>query len=194
MGAKRMVKIASHLVPETQTALDKLLVDLHPTYTPVCAWGDDVTVQWGNGIIPATPFFEAFPPGTFIRGEGETIEAAERSAFKQYEREKSCTHFFGRYHSRRGTYTNGGAFCHFCGRFESRYFPPIVELGAHRKPLKRREDDYLTSIATDEELTAHMDEKYPEKKAERERYQKLLRIRKKLYGVDPESSRFGMFG
>lgn len=189
-----MVKIASHLVPETQTALDKALNVLYPPYTPVCAWGDDVTVQWGHGVAPAVPFFEAFPPGTFIRGEGDTIEAAERSAFRQYERQKGCKHFFGRYHSRRGTYTNGGAHCHLCGRFEGSYFPPIVQFGTHRKPLKRWEDRFLKSLEEDEEMNAHMDRTYPDHKAERERSRKLLRIRKNLYGVDAESSRFGLFG
>lgn len=177
-----MVKIAAHLVPETQTALDKAMGYAVP-YVPVCAWGDDVFVQWGNGIIPATPFFEAFPPNTFIRGEGDTIEDAERKAFAQYEREKSCDHFFGRHHPRRGTYTNGGAFCHFCGRFESSYFKPVVEFGQYRKPLTHWENDFLDSLENDEEMNAHMDIKYPDRRRDRERSKRLLRIRKNLFGL-----------
>lgn len=177
-----MVKIAPHLVPETQTALDKALACNAP-YTPVCDWGEDVTVQWGNGIIPATPFFEAFPPGTFIRGEGDTIEAAERAAFRQYERQRGCKHFFGRYHSRKGTYTNGGAHCHLCGRFEASYFPPIFKLGQHRKPLKFWEKNWLEDDV-EEEIADRLEAQNPGWKKRVAKQKKMLAIRMKLYGIE----------
>lgn len=191
------MRIAPHLVPETQTALDKALSSgsrLYPQYVPVCGWPEDCLVQWGNGIVPANPFFEAFPRGTFIRGDGETIEEAERKAFAQYEREIACKHFFGRHHPRRGTYTNGGAFCHRCGRFEGSHFQPVFQFGEHRKPLKLWEAAWLNELETDHEMNAHMDAKYPEQKQRRIKSAKLMRIRKKLFGVDENSSRSSFLG
>lgn len=100
-------------------------------YQPVCAWPEDCTVQWGNeGVVIGetcsytTAFFEAFPasPVTFIRGEGKTVEAAERSAFAQFERHRACaSHDF-----ERRRYTNGAGFCRHCGLFSSKAFPPLT--------------------------------------------------------------------
>lgn len=72
-------------------------------HKPVCAWPENCYVQWGDsGIVftggkgisedinilssYVTAFFEAFPrdPDTFIRGEGTTIEEAERKAFAKF--------------------------------------------------------------------------------------------------------------
>jgi hypothetical protein len=69
-----------------------------------------------------TAFFEAFPkePQTFIRGEGESVEEAEKSAWEQYQKFKNCLeHEF----ERRG-YDNGGGICKHCGMFKSDAFPP----------------------------------------------------------------------
>jgi hypothetical protein len=164
------------------------------TYTPVCAWPDDCMVQWGNGIIPATPFFEAFPPGTFIRGEGETIEAAERKAFAQYTKEFGCDHVWGRQSNRRGMYLNGSGWCRKCDAFRGSMFPEVVLLGHWRKPLRRWEQDHMLSVETnDDGMNEWMDAKYPERIAERKRDARLLRIRFNLFGVDENSSRIGLF-
>lgn len=68
-----------------------------------------------------TAFFEAFPenPDTFIRGEGKTIEEAEGSAWKKFERIAKCA---GHEYERRG-YANGAGFCKHCGLFVSHCFP-----------------------------------------------------------------------
>lgn len=122
------------------------------TWRPQLAWPDDCTVQWGGrGVVLSregsyrTAFFEAFPQdgsGGFIRGEGETLEAAEVSAYARWKRQMQCFSGGGHRWSRNRRfkngqtrlYINGGAFCLRCGAFET-VLPPIVELGDWRKPL-----------------------------------------------------------
>lgn len=69
-----------------------------------------------------TAFFEAFPnnPSTFIRGEGKTIEDAEASAWKQFQKFSACK---GHEYEKRG-YKNGAGFCKNCGMFKSKVFEP----------------------------------------------------------------------
>jgi hypothetical protein len=64
-----------------------------------------------------TAFFEAFPrePQTFIRGEGKTIEEAERDAWNQWQKILSC---LGHEFEAHG-YTNGATVCKHCGLFNS---------------------------------------------------------------------------
>lgn len=125
-------------------------------WRPRLAWPDDCTVQWGGrGIVFShegsyrTAFFEAFPKDgscDFIRGEGETLEAAEVSAYAGWKRQIQCFSSGGRRWTRtrrvRGgetrTYTNGGAFCLCCGAFE-KALKPIVTPGGWRKPLELAE-------------------------------------------------------
>lgn len=188
------MRIAPHHIAGTPENALSAALGTDEDYTPVCAWPDDCMVQWGNGIIPATPFFEAFPPGTFIRGEGETIEAAERQAYDQYVSEFACDHIWGRHSKRRGMYLNGGGWCRKCDAFRGSMFPEVVILGHWRKPLRRWERDHMLSVEEDHEgMNAWMDAKYPEKVADRKRYARLLRIRFNLFGVDETSSRFGLF-
>lgn len=125
-----MPKIRPHHHPDHPLASDT-------DYRPVCGWPDDATVQWGGGGLVfgkenyITAFFEAFPAGAgFIRGEGETIEDAERQAFAQFQKEHGCQHVWGR----RG-YTNSGATCVRCGAFHIHIFKPITKLGSWREPL-----------------------------------------------------------
>lgn len=134
------------------------------TYSPGQPWPDDCTVQWGGGGVVLTPdgsyvtaFFEAFPAvGGFIRGEGETIEAAEAKAWSLYRRERVCHesggHQWSRNRRRRtkdgelltDLYTNGGCFCMRCGSFRT-VMPAIVILGSWREPLRATE---LHSVAS----------------------------------------------
>ena len=152
-------------------------------YTPTCDWPEDCMVQWGHGIIPAVPFFEAFPQGTFIRGEGKDIAEAEARAFAQWRRDQGCAHLWGRLHpSGKVTYTNGAAWCCKCGGFRSRMFNEVVVLGHWRKPLTIWEHDYLVSLETDHEMNTHMDEKYPEDKERRHTRRRVLRLRMNLFG------------
>ena len=69
-----------------------------------------------------TAFFEAFPksPSTFIRGEGKTIEDAERQAFNKLTKYLACA----RHEFERRGYTNGAGFCKHCGLFKSKAFDP----------------------------------------------------------------------
>lgn len=72
-----------------------------------------------------TAFFEAFPedPKTFLRGEGETIEDAEKSAWEKLEHYRACADNHATF-DRRG-YKNGGGFCVSCGLFRSYAFERI---------------------------------------------------------------------
>ena len=109
-----------------------------PDHVPDAGWPDDCMVQWGDrGLVLKaagggynTAFFEAFPKGHgFIRGEGETIAAAEAAALVQFRKEAACVHGWSR-----RSYTNGGGFCRNCGAFMT-VFQPIVILGDWRRPL-----------------------------------------------------------
>lgn len=101
-------------------------------------------MQWGSsGVVYGTEssyvtaYFEAFPKsgsGSFIRGEGKTLEEAEREAFVQYDAEASCDHRYGR-----GYYRCGAGKCLKCDALKTDAFKPIVKLGEHdgegRSPL-----------------------------------------------------------
>ena len=117
------MKIAKHCAPGSRRYEEN-------PYTPICDWPEDCRVQWGdcglvlrkkgNGGDYLTAFFEAFPD-TFIRGEGETVEQAEKDAYSQFVKFSVCSaHEFERWH-----YTNGGGVCKHCGMFKGRVFEPI---------------------------------------------------------------------
>lgn len=177
------MRIAAHHIPGTNENKLSQLLRPAPDYTPTCSWPDDCLVQWGMGIIPKTPFFEAFPKGTFIRGEGETIEIAEQKAFAQYTREFECKHLWGRQRPGRDLYTNGAGWCRKCGGFRGKMFHEIFILGQWRKKISKWESDWLEDLETNHDMNEHMDKKYPEDRLSRLKMQRLLRIRKNLYGV-----------
>ena len=176
------MKIASHHIKGTEENRLNQIIRKTPDYEPVQPWPEDCTVQWGHGIIPATPFFEAFPTGTFIRGEGSTIAEAEAKAFAKFSKEEQCDHQWGRQRPGRDLYGNGAGWCQKCSAFRSNMFKPIVKLRKHRKPLSSSEDYYLASL-DDEEMNQRMDAKYPHMTANRKREERLLKVRKHLYGV-----------
>lgn len=177
------MRIAAHHRPDTPENALSQRIHPSPAYEPQQPWPDDCTVQWGNGIIPATPFFEAFIPGTFIRGEGATIGEAEAKAFAQYRSEQECDHLWGRQRPGRQLYTNGAGWCRRCGAFRANMFKPIAELGHMRRPLSWMEGMSLQSMEEDEELNARMDAKYPNERAERLRHARILRLRANLFGI-----------
>lgn len=93
-----------------------------PTRYP---WPDDVYLQGGtNGLVAGgaegpyrTAFVEAFPedPGTFLRGEGDTVAVAEDACWVLYQRMTACPE-----HPRHGPFQprhlrNGSGFCTTCG-------------------------------------------------------------------------------
>lgn len=176
------MRIAPHHVPGTpQHDLAKLLRPA-PDYKPRCDWPEGCTVQWGHGIFPAVPFFEAFPPGTFIRGEGADIADAESKAFAEYRRSLTCDHVWGRQRPGGVLYTNGAAFCRKCGGFRSSMFPEIKPLGWWRKPLMGMELWHLRSLSENPELQAIMDSKYPADREKRRRSSRILQLRFNQFG------------
>jgi hypothetical protein len=99
-------------------------------------WPPDCFVQGGRmGVVISrkpegnylTAYFEAFP-GTFIRGEGESLELAEDQAWAKYERYTACPeHDYKPYPRGQGDnpkarYENGAGFCQNCNRFKSKAF------------------------------------------------------------------------
>jgi hypothetical protein len=90
-------------------------------------WPADCFVQGGgSGVVfrrqgepYRTAFVEAFPAGTFLRGEGKTIAGAEDSCWAQFQVLSACAHDqgFDRRH-----YDNGGGYCRACGT----WFGPSV--------------------------------------------------------------------
>lgn len=72
-----------------------------------------------------TAYFEAFPEsnghGTFLRGEGKSLQEAEDKAWRQWVRVRDCEH--KEFEARR--YENGAGFCKACGMFASNVIPPV---------------------------------------------------------------------
>ncbi|KQO98779.1 hypothetical protein ASF30_12005 [Leifsonia sp. Leaf264] len=88
--------------------------------------GHGIVFRRDGGSAYNTAFVEAFPEGTFIRGEGATIEEAEDAAWAKYQQYVSCpTHEW----EPRG-YVNGAGFCKHCNQFGSKVFTP-EQLGLH---------------------------------------------------------------
>lgn len=100
-------------------------------------WPEDCAVQGGTkGLVISakgnyrTAFFEAFPtnPSTFLRGEGETVEAAEEAAWQKWQRILNCPNGGVHEYETRG-YKNGCGFCKHCGLFTSGVFD-LAEIGS----------------------------------------------------------------
>lgn len=98
-----------------------------PPYQCQKDWPEDCNVQCGEkGLVIKgkesynTAFFESFPsnPSTFIRGEGNSLEQAEDSAWLKYQNILSCKeHVYKRHGEEHGV-------CEKCGLFTSHCFPP----------------------------------------------------------------------
>ena len=181
------MKIAAHHQPGTIENDISERIHPNPSYQPVQAWPEDCTVQWGHGIIPAVPFFEAFIPGTFIRGEGKDIAEAEERAFAQYIKEHGCDHIWGRQRPGGNLYTNGAGWCRRCKAFRTKMFPPISKLGHMRKPLSISEVDHLHSMETDTDLNERMDRLYPHDREPRKKHKRILQLRLHLFGKVPRT-------
>lgn len=172
--------IASH-----HKASHPLAKDTH--YHPSQDWPEDCHVQWGGrGVVLSdkgnyqTAFFEASPEDQgFFRGEGKTIEDAEKACFERYHRYSQCTHIWGR-----GSYLNGGAICRKCGAFAS-VMKPVTSLGAYRRPLTCTE----LLMAAEGQLRYVPASRFPPKtKKSLDRHSRKVFLRMRLAGVDlPET-------
>lgn len=98
-------------------------------YTLTYEWPEDCFVQGGSdGLVLSkkgnytTSYFEAFPknPNCFIRGEGETMEEAEKACFEKFQKFSSCK---GHQFIRTPGYNNGMGTCTLCG-LKSKVFKP----------------------------------------------------------------------
>ena len=105
----------------------------NPGYPCKHEWPEDCSVQCGDqGLVFAHPksyytaffVFEAFPrnPDTFIRGEGETIEAAEEDCWQKYQKTLSCP---GHEFEDRGR-KDGAGWCKHCRLFSSKAFVKLL--------------------------------------------------------------------
>lgn len=104
----------------------------HPWPMSVFLQGGDRGVVFSKDREPyGTAFVECFPAGTFLRGEGETIEEAEDKCWTQYQRYLNCDGKLeqGQWHGpyERRQYRNGAGFCTRCGIWMSRVLPPLPE-------------------------------------------------------------------
>jgi hypothetical protein len=89
-------------------------------------WPADVYVQGGkaglvvrrDGDAYTTAFVEVAHGGMFIRGEGDTIAAAEANAWAQYDAQRAC----GEHDWETRGYTNGAGFCRRCKVFNAHVF------------------------------------------------------------------------
>lgn len=121
----------------------------HAGHTPIHPWPEDCMVQWGGrGLVLGskpyhTAFFEAFPAGTFIRGEGATVAEAEDRAWAQHQREVACgEHAWSPMQPGGRERLDGCGWCTRCGRFESKALPIRTVCGTCGKagPLYTHED------------------------------------------------------
>lgn len=89
------------------------------TYNTTCNWPEGCFTQCGSkGVVGTkngcyeTAYFEAFPNDMFIRGEGNSIEEAEKNAYEKYIKYTTCSnHEFEKVES----YQNGMGKCKHCG-------------------------------------------------------------------------------
>lgn len=112
---------------------------------PLTAIAAAVAPEAMQGLTPSpyytTAFFEAFPrdPRTFLRGEGETVAAAEQAAWEQWQNILACP---GHEFEARG-YTNGLGFCRHCNMSQSEAIPPTLRCFSCQEPTYPYGNDAL---------------------------------------------------
>jgi len=99
-------------------------------------WPEDMFIQGGNGVVLArdkpevlyrTKFVEAFPEGTFLRGEGDTLAEAEDKCWAKYQKIVQCPTHPDHGPFERRHYRNGSGYCIHCGSWFSKVLPPLPE-------------------------------------------------------------------
>jgi hypothetical protein len=107
------------------------------TQEPIrCAWPAGTFIQGGaRGVVFGgqrgsyrTAFVEVILGGTFLRGEGPSIEAAEMRCWEKYEQMNSCSTAPDHGPWDRRGYRNGSAFCISCGSWFPDNMTGLAEL------------------------------------------------------------------
>jgi hypothetical protein len=118
----------------------------HTDFDAQYPWPEGTFLQGGSSGLVIRPqskggnygtaFVEAFPEGTFIRGEGATVPEAETACWEKYQRYENCPgpngHEYVPHNKGGHVYRNGGGFCKHCWRFAAQVFTP-EQLGLHCK-------------------------------------------------------------
>lgn len=112
----------------------------------VCSspWPEDIFLQCGeSGIVFVrggknyqTAFFEAFPkkPSCFLRGEGSSVEEAEKACWEKYQKVISCNHVMERRNR-----TDGYGYCKYCS-YSSTVFEPLTKCCKCKVPTAYSQD------------------------------------------------------
>lgn len=124
-------------------------------------WPEHIDIQGGQGWADSSAyhdewFFEAFPPGTFIRATGPTMAQAETTAWKQWEQIRDCPAApdHGPFEAR--GYTNGLGFCTRCGGGFPRVLPARPDPDTDQLPP-------LLALALLEYLEQHIEGDYDDR-------------------------------
>lgn len=117
------MRIASHCLPGGHRG----------GYEPAHPWPEDCYVQWGEDPAKrpadsrhrdAPTFFEALPTGTYLRGEGPTLRAAEDRAWAQHQREMACPgHVWSPVGGGQAERLDGYGWCTLCRRAQAGVLP-----------------------------------------------------------------------
>lgn len=131
-------------------------------------WPEDIKVQGGDrGLVFAksgsyrTAFVEAFPRGTFLRGEGPSLAEAEKDCWRQWNKMQACIQH-GKWDRRH--YRNGSAYCGNCGTWFSSVLPELSEdpeREAHfLEKILRGDVEELKNVLTEYSNAVKEDNKY----------------------------------
>lgn len=100
-------------------------------------WADDVYLQCGSkGVVLkkeggyTTAFFEIFVSGTYLRGEGKTIEDAETNVYEKYRPMLECKD----HHFEQVGHQDRDGVCSHCGFIKKECFKPSHECSVCHKP------------------------------------------------------------
>lgn len=141
-------------------------------------WPEDVAVQGGahgavfrsqdKGGNYSTAFVEAFPPGTFLRGEGKTISDAEEACWQKYLTHLACdgNGQHGPYEPR--GYENGAGYCTKCGSWFSGVCEPSQRVKDERQACQTVQDRWGDAVVSTRKWSDLVADEAARIKAERE--------------------------
>jgi hypothetical protein len=124
------------------------------------AWPVWMLVQGGKSGLVITPegepnyttaFVEAFPKGTFLRGEGETLAQAEKVCWLKVLEMASCPAAPQHGPFERRHFRNGCGFCTKCGTWFNAEVTGFDELPDDPERLPSQLEKLLMAFAEDEE-------------------------------------------